>query len=416
MATRRLRPHNPMPESRYEVLALFTAAMIGSSLFVMATGPLLPFFQSAFGLGQTQLGVVLSAQMAGSLVMTAVAGMLTDRFGDKAVVLWSGLLMGVALIAASLVHSFAWVIGWLLVYGIGFAAVTPSGSHAIVYFFKKAERGVAMGIRQCGIPLAGMIGSILLPAIAARTNYQWALAVAGIATIAACATASLLYREPVELEGESGVSVRGMLEEMVAMARDVRLVLLTLASMALVCAQFMVMAFLTLTLVHEAGLPLSVAIGVFVLSQAAAIAGRVFWGWSSDPLFGGSRALPLAAVAVAVAGLSLAFAAIAPSTAVWLIALLAAALGFCAEGWFGVAVLGFAEIGGEEHCGSALGVALTWVFVAAFAAPTLLGAVAEVHGYAFAWRGIALLEAVAIVPAVLAADFMRRFAAAARTS
>src|SRR5690348_3931801 len=108
------RPHNPMPESRYEVLALFTAAMIGSSLFVMATGALLPFFESAFALGQAQLGVVLSAQMAGSLLMTAVAGMLTDRFGDKAVVLWSGFAMGLALIAASLVHDFTWVIAWLL--------------------------------------------------------------------------------------------------------------------------------------------------------------------------------------------------------------------------------------------------------------------------------------------------------------
>jgi MFS family permease len=410
-----VRPHNPMPESRYEVLALFTGAMVGASLFIMATGALMPFFETAFHLGQTQLGLVLSVQMAGSLLMTAVAGMLTDRFGDKAVVLWSGLFMGVALLAASAVPNFGWLLFWLLMYGIGFAAVTPSGSHAIVYFFKKEERGLAMGIRQCGVPLAGMIGSIVLPAIAVHFDYQWALVTAGVVTIVGCGLASLLYREPAELEGEP-VSMRNMLAEMVVIARDGRLILITLVSMILVCSQLAVMAFLTLTVVHEANAPLAVAIGMFTVSQAAAIGGRVFWGWASDRIFGGKRALPLATVCAITAALSICFSAIAPSTPLWIVALVCAALGFSAEGWFGVAVLGFAEIGGEEHCGSALGVALTWVFFAGFVAPTLFGAIAEVYGYPFAWRGLGVLQLVGIPPALMAAAFMARFAATAKSS
>jgi MFS family permease len=404
-----------MPESRYEVLALFTGAMIGASLFVMATGALMPFFETAFHLGQTQLGLVLSVQMAGSLLMTAVAGMLTDRFGDKAVVLWSGLFMGVALLAASAVHDFGWLLVWLLMYGIGFAAVTPSGSHAIVYFFKKEERGLAMGIRQCGVPIAGVIGSIVLPAIALHFDYQWTLAAAGIATIVACGVASLLYREPVELEGEP-VSARNMFAEMVVMARDARLILMTLVSMVLVCSQLAVMAFLTLTIVHEANAPLAVAIGMFTISQLAAIGGRVFWGWSSDRIFGGKRALPLATVCVVTAVLAILFSFMTPSTPLWLIGVVCAALGFAAEGWFGVAVLGFAEIGGEEHCGSALGVALTWVFFAAFVAPTLFGAIAEVYSFPFAWRGLGILQLAGIPPALMAAAFMARFASTVKSS
>ncbi|HEU5479409.1 MAG TPA: hypothetical protein VFU90_06225, partial [Candidatus Tumulicola sp.] len=70
---------NPKPESRYEVLALFAAAMVAASLFVVATGTLTPFLESAFHLGGTQAGLVLSVQMVGSLLATAVAGALTDR-------------------------------------------------------------------------------------------------------------------------------------------------------------------------------------------------------------------------------------------------------------------------------------------------------------------------------------------------
>src|SRR5580692_4497778 len=127
-AMRRIQPANPMPESRYEVLALFASAMVAASLFVVSTGTLTPFLEAAFALPQSQLGLILSVQMVGSMLATGVAGALTDRFGDKAVVLWSGWFMGAALICAGLVHDFHWVLLWLTVYGIGYAAVTPAGS------------------------------------------------------------------------------------------------------------------------------------------------------------------------------------------------------------------------------------------------------------------------------------------------
>jgi MFS family permease len=397
---RRPLPHNPMPESRYEVLALFTAAMIGSSLFVMATGALMSYFGSALHLGQSQLGLILSVEMLGSVAMTAVAGLLTDRFGDKAVVFWSGMLMGFALVAASLVENFGWLVAWLLIYGIGYAAVTPAGSHAIIFFFKKEARGLAMGIRQCGVPIAGVLGSLLLPAIAAHYQYRAAVAAAGAVTLVACSTAAALYREPRELQGEC-VSLRTMLLEMVQIARDSRLVLLTLTSMVLICGQFALMGFLTLTCVRAVGYALPFAVGLFTISQVAAIGGRLAWGWMSDHFFGGSRSLPLAIVCILVALIALGISRLDPSSPRWLAAALVIALGFTAEGWLGVAVIGFAEIGGEEHSGSALGVGLTWTLLAAAVTPALFGAIVEAHGFEVAWRWLALLEALGTVPALL---------------
>ncbi|HVA32895.1 MAG TPA: MFS transporter [Candidatus Baltobacteraceae bacterium] len=415
MSTRRLQPHNPMPESRYEVLALFTFAMVGASLFIMATGTLMPFLETAFHLSQTQLGLVLSVQMAGSLAMTAVAGMFTDRFGDKAVVLWTGVLMGVALIAGAAVENFSWLLAWLLLYGIGFAAVTPAGSHAIIFFFTKEQRGLAMGVRQCGIPTAGVIGSILLPAVALHFDYQWALVAAGILTIVACAAASFLYREPKELQGER-ISLLAMIGEMLTIARDTRLVFMTLVSMALVCSQLAVMAFLTLTIAHEAAYGIELAVALFTLSQVAAIVGRIFWGWISDAAFHGSRALPLAVDCVITAGAAFAFSSFTPSTPLWVAGVVVVVLGFAAEGWFGIAVLGIAEIGGEEHSGSALGISLSWVYLAGFITPMLFGALAQIYGYPFAWRGIAIVALLGIWPALLASVYIRNVAAAARSA
>ncbi len=400
---RRCRPHNPMPESRYEVLALFTGAMVGSSLFIMATGALMTFFRSELNLSQTQLGSILSVELVGSVAMTSVAGLLTDRFGDKAVVFWSGVVMSFALIAASLVASFAWLVAWLFLYGVGFAAVTPAGSHAIIFFFKKADRGLAMGIRQCGVPVAGVLGSVLLPGIASHFQYRGALIAAGALTLIACSIASALYREPQELQGER-VSLRAMLLEMVEIAREGPLILLTLTSMILICGQLALMGFLTLTFVHAAHYGVALAVALFTLSQFSAIAGRLAWGWMSDHLFGGSRTLPLAVVCVLVALVALALAGVSPATALWLAAILAIALGFTAEGWLGVSVIGFAEIGGEEHSGSALGVGLTWTLLAAVLAPAIFGTIVEARGFEVAWRWLALLEALGVMPALLASS------------
>jgi len=409
MRPHRIRPlpHNPLPESRYEVLALFTGAMVGASLFLMATGALMTFFMSALHLKQAQLGLILSIQLVGSVAMTSVAGLLTDRFGDKAVVFWSGALMGLSLIAAALVESFPWLVAWLLLYSIGYAAVTPAGSHAIIFFFKKADRGLAMGIRQCGVPLAGVVGSLLLPALALHFEYRGALAGAGLLTLISCWIASALYREPTQLHGEQ-VSIRAMLLEMLQISRESRLILLTITSMILICGQLALMGFLTLTLVHRAAYALSAAIGIFTLSQIAAIAGRLAWGWLSDSLFGGSRTIPLAVVGVAVALVAFAVSEITPATPHWFAALLATALGFTAEGWLGVSVIGFAEIGGEEHCGSALGVGLTWTLLAAVLTPAIFGAIVQAQGYDVAWRWLALLEAAAAIPALLASSVVVR--------
>lgn len=408
-AVRQVRPHNPMPESRYEVLALFTGAMVGACLFVMSTGTLLPYMEKTLHLGQSQLGIVLSIQLTGAVLTTSVAGLLTDRFGDKAVVLWTAWFMGISLCAGALFENFGWLLFWLLMYGIGFAAVTPAGSHAIVFFFSKEERGFAMGVRQCGMPAAGVVGSILLPLIAMRFDYRGALVAAGLATIVAGTIASLLYREPVELEGERA-SVGAMLSGMVAMARDARLILVTLTSLVLVTAQVAVMAFVTLTLVHDAGYSIPLGCAMFTVSQVGAIAGRLTWGWASDRLFAGSRVIPLAIVCVVTAIASILFGFVTAATPVLVVGAIVFVLGFSAVGWFGLIVIALAEIGGDEHSGSALGAGLTWTFLASFIGPIVFGAIADDRGFPAAWEALAAFVLCGVPPALLASQFMRRFA------
>ena len=90
----------------------------------------------------------------------------------------------------------------------------------------------------------------------------------------------------------------------------------------------------------------------------------------------------------------------------------AVVLGFTAEGWIGLSVIGFAEIGGEQRSGSALGVGLTWTLFAAFVTPVIFGALVEAFGYQLPWIGLAAFELVGVIPALLASRSVSRVLAA----
>lgn len=264
-----------------------------------------------------------------------------------------------------------------------------------------------MGIRQCGVPLAGVVGALLLPAIALHSGYQWALAAAGAVVLLTCGMAAIFYREPRELQGER-IAPLALLRDMVRISGDYRLIFITLTSMLLLCAQVGVMAFFTLLLVRDAGYGIAAAIGIFSLTQAAAMAGRVFWGCASDHIFHGSRALPLAVVCAVCAVSAIVFSQVNAHTPLAVVLATGIVLGFSAEGWLGVAVISMAETGGEEHSGSALGAGITGVYLAGVLSPAVFGAVAQTYGYASVWILVAILSACAIVPAVLASAAIRR--------
>jgi len=393
-------------ESRDVVLALFTVAMLGASVVLVAIGTLIPFFEDAFHLPKSQLGLVVTVLMLGSTLFTAVAGLGVDRFGDKAIVLVTGWIMGTALIAASLQQHFWWLIVWLFVYGVGYAAVTPAGSHAILFFFDRRSRGMAMGIRQTGVPLGGVLGAVMLPWVADTHGYTTALATAGIICLATSTLAGFAYREPAALRGERA-SARELFLGMLHIGSEPRLLLVVGVSVVLIAVQVALTGYLPLTYARAAGLSTIVVAVLFGASQVAAVVGRLAWGWMSDRLFAGNRMMPLAIICACSAIAAFGVGAL-HSGDVALATLAACGLGFAGEGWVGLAVIAMAEIGGEEHSGSALGFGLTLIFVAGMVSAPLFGAVIDVFGYRVAWYGLGVIALLGLLPAVGAHWSMRR--------
>lgn len=374
--------------------------MIAASLLAVAIGTLLPYVEHAFAAQSAHLSLLVTAVMLGAAATNAISGAATDRFGDKAVLIACGCLMGAALLAAAAIPNFSWLLIWLVIYGMGFAAINPVGSHAILFFFKPEERGVAMGVRQMGMPLGGVAGAIVISTAAEYFGYRGALAATGILVLVVTLVCAALYREPPALYGEP-VRAGVLLRDIARMGSNTRLLLITLTCVILFAAQVALMGFFPWTLVKQAHMTPGIASLVFVVAQFAAAAGRVMWGWMSDRVFHGRRMLPLAITCVlcALASLGVAHVDAMPVAA---IAGIAVALGLSAEGWFGVAIIAMAEVGGEEHAGSALGFGLTWVMLAGVVIPAAFQGIMESAGIPAAWHALALLSLAGIIPAVAA--------------
>jgi MFS family permease len=396
----------PRGESRYFVLALFTISMIAGSMLYGGIGALLPYIGRFFDLPHSQVGLGASAMILGGLLTIAISGTLTDRFGDKAMMLQSGVLMGGSMMAAAIVPNYAWLLCCLFAYGAGNAASNPAGTHAILAFFAKEQRGLAMGIRQAGMPVGGALGSLLFASVAWHYGYRGALLCGGAVVVVICTASALFYRQPKELAGEP-VAVLKLLEDIGHIGKDRRLILVTLAAMLLMCMQIVFIVFFPVTLVHAAGYSAEIAALIFAGGHFCAAFGRLTWGRLSDKRYQGNRTIPMVYCAILSAGAAMLLSGVA-HLGLWPICLAAVGLGFAGEGWFGLALIAMAEIGGEEHAGGALGFGFMGMLAAAVAAPILIGIVEGAGGYSAAWQVTAALGLLAAIPALLAARLMRR--------
>ena len=383
----------------YRMLALMTGAQVGGAIVQQGLGSLSPALVETYHLSDAALGASFSALGVGSAAFTILAGILVDRFGERPVVLWGGVGLGLALFAAAAIPWYPWFVVWIFVFGCMYAAQTPAGGRAVLAWFDR-DRGFAMSIRQAGVPLGGAIGGVLLPAITVHADYRWSLVFGGIVGAGAAIAAAIFYRDAPRLPSAQK-PMHHLVRDMLRIARQPQTILFTLACMVLVSGQTIMNAFFAVTAVTQAHASIALAASAFAFAQVCAVVGRIVWGRLSDGLFRGNRALPLVSIALILALDAFAIAHISGPPGLMLF-VLGGSLGFSAAGWNGVFATAMAEIGGADLAGSILGLGLTFIFGASAVAPLVFGGLADRHGLSTAWNALGVLAIVGLIPPLLA--------------
>ncbi|MBZ9674215.1 MFS transporter [Mesorhizobium sp. ES1-1] len=392
---------------RWKVLGIGVAANASFSATFSGIPAAAVFLRSGYHLTNGDLGLVLGLLGLGVALSELPWGLLTDRWGDRGV-LMTGLgatAAWLALMALFIVPSTTYLPGvaslaaCLLVAGLLGGSVNGSSGRAIMAWFREGERGFAMSIRQTAVPLGGGFGALVLPSLASVHGFAAVFALlAALNAVSALFAWRWLHQPP---EKDLGINSA----ERIAMAKPAGPALLRnvevwriAAAVGLLCfPQVAVLTFSSVFLHDFAGMG-TLAISASLASvQAGAMVMRVWSGRFTDRHGNRRWFLRLcsmtSAAGFAALGL-LVYAAMAmPGVQVALIpaiAVLLVAAGISISAWHGVAYTELATLAGANRAGTALGLANSFVFVAFFVVPTVIPSLLLI----LSWPGVWLVGAL----------------------
>ncbi len=326
---------------------------------------LAPELRVRFGLGLTEVGLMLAAPSLGSIGTLYPWGRATDRFGERAV-LATGLGAASLCVAASaFVASFAAFVSLLFLAGGLGASVNSASGRAVMHWFDARDRGFALGLRQSAVPIAGAWVAIALPAISSGDDTRPALLTLAAVILAGAVTGLLVLREP---PGSHLFTSQPTSPEPL---RDRRLWLLSGGSALLLEPQVCLVGFLVLFLHAERHLSTAGAAAVLAVLNIFGIATRIGAGRWSDIV--SNRIGPLRWIALASAALVLCCTVLLTAPLVLLVPALVL-MGCVTISWNGLSFAAVAETAGHARSGTALGMQQTALAVSGSLLPVLFGA------------------------------------------
>lgn len=387
------------PDYRWTVLALgaaSTAAMAAVQGGLPALGPAL---QAAFGLSLVEVTAVFTAFGLGTVATVYAWGVMADRVGERLVLAVGPAVGGGALAAVALADGLDSLLAGMFAAGVFAAAATSGSGRAVFGWFPRAERGLALGLRQTAVPVGAAAASFSLPALAIATSLDVALFVLAGGLVVSSIAAALWLRDPPARESAAPPAPPA--------ARDPRIWRLGVASALLIVGQVGVSSLIVLYLFSERGwsaTEAALALGVIQLGGAV---GRIAAGRWSDQR--DERIQPFRRLALTAGALLLGATLLANAASVLFVPLLMAG-GMFAMSWNGLSFTAAAEISGGAQAGRAMGLQNTLMRVAGAGAPLALGALAAAASWqlAFLVMGLAPLAGGALLGPLVADEDRRR--------
>lgn len=355
---------------RWRVLAAGVVANVAFSAAANGLPMTALLLRSGYALSTTHLALVLGVMGLGIAISELPWGVLTDRWGDRPV-----LLLGLGGMALSLAATATWAtphggrippLPWLgaglLAAGLLGGSVNGASGRAIMGWFSAQERGLAMSIRQTAVPLGGALGAALLPWLAVRHGFATVFGALAGSCVLALALVWAWVREPqVPAAAATAAASASVL-------RNPAIWRLSLGIGLLCAPQFAVLSFGSV-FAHDAG---QISLGAMAAGMASLQIGamvlRIWSGHWTDRHHNRRSYLRgctlLSALLFAVLGL----ATLAGVQGLALLLILVGA-GVAISAWHGVAYAELATLSGAARAGTALGLANTVVFAANFLTP-----------------------------------------------
>lgn len=375
-----------------------TVAILGVIQMVMATvpfgiGALAPILRDRYDLTRGEVGLAVTAVFTSIALLSMPMGRFADRVGVSRALTLSSVLVGSAAAAMGLAGRFQMLLAFLVVVGIGYAAVTPATNKGVLVAVSPSSRGRAMGFKQMGVTAGGVVAAAILPSSIQGIGWEPTMFALG-ATIGLLGWGgALAYRRRIHGGGPPRRAETS--NPPVAAAR-----LLGLGCIIgiMIGAQHAVGTYLSLFLVDERGMAATTAAGALTILHASGTGGRLAWGYVSDRLPGGRWRTVAVIGASSVATLTI-LALVGDALPLALLFVLIVLLGLTTQAGNAVFQTALAEED-EEHAGRASGIGMSIGFAGPIVVPPVFGAGVDATG---SYVTPFLLTAVAVAGAAVLA-------------
>jgi MFS transporter, ACS family, aldohexuronate transporter len=374
--------------SKRGALALVTLAHGLGSLSILAVAPLSPFLLEGWALSRVQVGLFLPAAYLGGMLFALPAGWLTERRGVRWPLVGGQTLTGGMVVLASLAPDLVTALACLFLGGLGFGVLNPATGKAIIDWFPPRERGRAMGVKQAGLTLGGIVSAALLPSVALTLGWRVALGIAGVVSILSAVLIALLYRDSPPRPLASSPAPARFSDVLPFLTRP-GVVVIFVCGLALSLLQSGVLAYFVLSLRDTFALSTVDAGRLLALAHLGGAAGRLGWGVVSDRLFAGRRR-PGLAINALIGAAAFGCLALGSRLPLGVLPVLAIVLGVAAFGWVGLYFALVGEIGGARSAGLLTGLAVIFSWGGILVGPPIFGVLLHVtDSYRAAWLVLA---------------------------
>jgi MFS family permease len=401
-------PAAPALPVRWRLLTILTASYGAGAFGMLGISPLSPSLVEGLGLTRFQVAFLVPSIYLSGLLFSLPGGRLADRLGVRPSFLGGLAVAAIGLLAAALAPGFLAFLVCLFVAGSGWSVVNPALGKAIMDVFPVSERGIAMGVKQMGLTLGGLVAALALPAIAATLGWRYAI---GACAVVVAVPVAFGWRPLAAFHaGVRGAAATAGESDATSWwwARRPALVVFFATGFVLGMVQGAVLSYLPLFTIQGLGFD-KIGAGLLVAaSQAGGAVSRLALGAASDRWAAGRRSLWLAFTGAVGAVIFLVYA-VWPATSAGLAGLLAFATGVGAYGWVGIFFVISVEAGGRDQAGLLSGVAFASIVLGLLVGPPIFGLLLEgFDSYAVAWAVFAVLSGLVAIISLLAGPAIDR--------
>lgn len=185
-------------ERRFQALLLATTIPpLGSTL----VSPILDSLIDPFGTTAANIGLMISVFAAPSIATIPIAGIVSDRYGRKPILVGALALFGICGVAISATHDFRVVLGLRFLQGVGLGGSMPIVTTSIGDFYRSSDEATAQGLRMSMSSLSATFFPLIAGAIVLFAwqypffLYAMAIPIAGFVAVS--------FEEPITNAGSS---------------------------------------------------------------------------------------------------------------------------------------------------------------------------------------------------------------------